>query len=60
MSFLFYSLPDKEFNPRNNQAVLFAGVVDGDNYLLDINDSGSFKSKGSHYIIMCTEDMLRV
>ncbi|XP_019850338.1 PREDICTED: lethal(2) giant larvae protein homolog 2-like [Amphimedon queenslandica] len=51
---------DKEYNQRKNHSVLFVGVVDGLNYLLDANDEGSYKQKGTHYMIICTEDMLRV
>ena len=51
---------DKEYNQRKNHSVLFVGIVDGLNYLLDANDEGSYKQKGTHYMIICTEDMLRV
>jgi lethal(2) giant larvae protein len=51
---------EKEFNQRKNQSVLFVGVIDGANYLLEVNDEGSYRQRGLHYLIMCTEDMLRV
>ena len=36
------------------------GVIDGHNYLLDINDQGSYHAKGGQYMVVCTEDMLKV
>ena len=39
---------------------VFTGAIDGQGYLLDVNDSGSYKPKGTHYMIVCTEDLLRV
>ena len=53
-------ISDKDFNQRKNNSVLFVGVVDGLNYLLDANDEGSYRQKGTHFMIICTEDMLRV
>ncbi len=57
---LTFVCSDREFNAKKNQAVVFAGVIDGHNYLLDINDSGSFHAKGGQYIVICTEDTLKV
>lgn len=54
------SVLEKEYNQRKNNAILFVGVIDGLNYLLDINDEGSYKQKGTHYLVMCTEEILRV
>ena len=51
---------EKDLHQRKNQAVLFTGAIDGQGYLLDVNDSGSYKPKGTHYMIVCTEDLLRV
>ena len=53
-------IAEKEFSQKRNQAVLFAGVIDGLSYLLDVNEQGSFKPKGTHFMVVCTEDMLRV
>ena len=55
-----FSFIEKDFNLRKNHAALFVGVIDGANYLLDINDEWAFKPKGKHYIIMCTEEMIQV
>ena len=42
--------------------MLFAGVVDQQNYLLDINDEGSYhsSSKGAQYLVVVTEEGLKV
>jgi len=52
--------PDREFNVKKNHATLFVGVIDGQNYLLDINDSGSYHAKGGQYIVVVTEDSIKV
>ena len=52
--------PDREFNVKKNQATLFVGVIDGQNYLLDINDTGSYHAKGGQYIVVVTEDSIKV
>ena len=54
------AIAEKEFNQKRNLAVLFAGVIDGLSYLLDVNEQGNFKPKGTHFMVVCTEDMLRV
>ena len=52
---------DEELNAKKNHAVLFTGVFDGQNYLLDINDKGSYHpGKGSEYLVVCTEDAIKV
>ncbi len=42
--------------------MLFAGVVDQHNYLMDINDTGSYhsNSKGTQYLVVVTEEGLKV
>ena len=56
----FFS-PEEELNAKKNHAVLFIGVFDGQNYLLDINDKGSYHpGKGNEYLVVCTEDAIKV
>ena len=45
---------------KKNQATLFLGVIDGQNYLLDVNDSGSYHPKGGQYIVIVAEDSIKV
>ena len=45
---------------KKNQATLFLGVIDGQNYLLDVNDSGSYHAKGGQYIVIVAEDSIKV
>ena len=46
---------------KKNHPVLFVGVFDSHNYLLSINDRGSYHStKGGQYMVVCTEDMMKV
>eukprot|EP00731_Ephydatia_muelleri_P029308 Em0020g952a len=51
---------EEELNAKKNHAVLFIGVFDGQNYLLDINDKGSYHpGKGNEYLVVCTEDAIK-
>lgn len=53
---------EREFSPKRNLPVIFAGVVDQQNYLLDINDEGSYhsSSKGTQYLVIVTEEGMKV
>lgn len=54
---------EREFNARRNYAIIFCGVIDHHNYLLDINDPGSYHhstSKGGQWIVIVTEDAIKV
>ena len=51
---------ERDFNMKKNQATLFLGVIDGQNYLLDVNDSGSYHAKGGQYIVVVAEDSIKV
>ena len=51
---------EREFNIKKNHAALFLGVIDSHNYLLDVNDRGSYHAKGGQYLVVCTEDCLKV
>ena len=53
-------LSERDFNMKKNQATLFLGVIDGQNYLLDVNDSGSYHAKGGQYIVIVAEDSIKV
>ena len=52
---------DKEFNQRRNHATIFAGVIDSQSYLLDVNDQGSYHGspKGTQHLVMVTEDAIK-
>ena len=57
------SCTEREFNARRNYAVLFSGVIDHQNYLLDINDPRSYhhsSTKGGQWIVIVTEDAIKV
>ena len=56
----FHSFSERDFNMKKNQATLFLGVIDGQNYLLDVNDSGSYHAKGGQYIVIVAEDSIKV
>lgn len=48
---------------RKNYAVVCCGIIDHQNYLLDINDPGSYhhsSSKGGQWIVIVTEDTIKV
>ena len=56
---LVYS--ERDFSQKNNETVLFLGVIDAQSYLLDVNDEGSFRSaRGTQYLTLCTEEGIRV
>ena len=57
---LSLSFSERDFNMKKNQATLFLGVIDGQNYLLDVNDSGSYHAKGGQYIVIVAEDSIKV
>lgn len=60
---LFIDVLEREFSTRKNHAVLFCGVLDHQNYLLDINDPRSYhhsSSKGGQWIVIVTEDAVKV
>ena len=58
---LFLLSTDKEFNQRRNHATIFAGVIDSQSYLLDVNDQGSYHGspKGTQHLVMVTEDAIK-
>lgn len=52
---------EHNYNQKKNETVLFAGVIDAQSYLLDVNDEGSFRSaRGTQYLAVCTEDGIKV
>jgi lethal(2) giant larvae protein len=52
---------EHNFNVKKDETVLFAGVVDAQSYLLDVNDEGSFRSaRGTQYLTICTEEGIKV
>ncbi len=58
-----FTVSDREFNARRNHAVVFCGIIDHQNYPLDINDPGSYhhsSSKGGQWIVIVTEDAIKV
>ena len=59
-NYLLSPPPDKDLSVKKNNATLFVGIIDGHSYLLDINDQGSFHPKGSHYLVVCSEDGIKV
>lgn len=63
MNFASWIFSEREFNARRNHAVVFCGVIDHQNYLMDINDPGSYhhsSSKGGQWIVIVTEDAIKV
>ena len=59
MSCLFHT--EHNYNQKKNETVLFAGVIDAQSYLLDVNDEGSFRSaRGTQYLAACTEEGIKV
>jgi lethal(2) giant larvae protein len=52
---------EHNYNQKKNETVLFAGVIDAQSYLLDVNDEGSFRSaRGTQYLTVCTEEGIKV
>ncbi|CAI8051354.1 LLGL scribble cell polarity complex component 2 [Geodia barretti] len=51
---------EHNFNVKKDETVLFAGVIDAQSYLLDVNDEGSFRSaRGTQYLTVCTEEGIK-
>ena len=46
---------------KKDETVLFAGVIDAQSYLLDVNDRGSSRpARGTQYLTVCTEEGIKV
>ena len=58
---IMYVHLEHNYNQKKNETVLFAGVIDAQCYLLDVNDEGSFRSaRGTQYLAVCTEEGIKV
>lgn len=59
----FLTISEKEFNVKKNHSVVFCGIIDHQNYLLEINDPGSYhhsSARGGQWIVIVLEDSIKV